>query len=111
MFNEDRSCSHSLPATTTRIPDSQKERWAKQPYHIGNFSKAKSPGASLEPALLKIRPIMLTIFFIILLKSQRKLTLAVISDSFTVEKMSKALGLGRYGCDSHMTLDKSLFLF
>lgn len=60
-------------------------------------------------ALLKIRPVMLTLFFIILLKAQRKLTLAAISDSFTVEKMSKALGLGKYGCDSHMTLNKSLF--
>lgn len=34
----------------------------------------------------------------------------VISDRFTVEKMSKALGLDRYRCDSHMTLNKSLLL-
>lgn len=53
---------------------------------------------------------MLTLFRIVLLKVQRKLRMPIISDSFTAEKMSKALQLDRYGCDSHMTLNKSLLL-
>lgn len=61
-------------------------------------------------ALLKMRPVVLTPFCVILLRAQRKLTL-VAERCLTVQNTLKALGLDRYGCDSHMTLNESLLLF
>lgn len=103
MFIEDRPW-HSLPATTTKIAGSQKEsrcsvpQMGKATLSLRNCFKSQVPRCQPRACLL---------FFAFLFKAPRKLTMAASSDSFTTEKLSKALGLDKYGCDSHMTFSKS----
>lgn len=84
--------------THRRKADVQCPRWVKQTLSPRNCFKSQVP---------RCHPRICLLFFAFLFQAPRKLTMAATSDSFTTEKMSKALGLDRYGCDSHMTFSKS----